>query len=77
MKRTGHKIVTSFEYPPIPVRSMDWSAVLIDYDGGNLDYDKPSRDPIGRGPTELSAVADLLDQLRDLEEDRSSATGCS
>lgn len=72
--KTGHKIITSFDYPPIPDRSFDWSAVLSDYDGGDIDYDTPSRDPIGRGPTETAAVADLLDQLRDLEES-TTATG--
>lgn len=68
---SGHKIVTHFEYPPIPIRSMDWSAVLDGYDGAP-DASGPQTF-IGRGPTELSAVADLLDQLRDHEE--STATG--
>ncbi len=45
------KIITSFDYPPIPVRSMDWSAVREGYDAGDL---------IGRGKTEADAVADLL-----------------
>lgn len=53
-------IRTSFVYPPIPTRAADWSAVVDGYDEG---------DPIGRGPTETAAVADLLDQLRDIEED--------
>lgn len=61
----GHATVihTEHVYPPIPDRSCDWSATLADYDGGNVDYDTPSRDPIGRGPTEEMAVADLLEQL--------------
>lgn len=66
MKR-GHKIVTSFDYPPIPDRAFDWSAVLCDYDGA-----PDSRGPnsfIGRGPTETAAVADLLDQIQDYEEE--------
>lgn len=48
------KIHTSFDYPPIPVRSMDWSA-YVDPEG-----------PIGRGPTEEAAIADLKEQLDDL-----------
>jgi hypothetical protein len=45
------KIVTSFDYPPIPVRDADWSAVREGYDAGDF---------IGRGRTEADAVADLL-----------------
>jgi hypothetical protein len=59
----GHKIITSYDYPPIPDRSMDWSAVLSGYDGADIEPGVPSRDPIGRGPTELSAISDLLGQL--------------
>lgn len=44
-------IVVSFEHPPIPDRSMDWSATRNGYDEG---------DPIGRGPTPIAALADLL-----------------
>jgi hypothetical protein len=54
--KTGKTIVTEFVYPPIPSRDNDWSAVLAGYDAG---------DPIGRGPTETAAVADLLEQLDD------------
>jgi hypothetical protein len=56
-------IRTSFDYPPIPYRGADWSAVTADYDGGDIDYDTPSRDPIGRGATEEAAIADLLEKL--------------
>lgn len=65
--KTGHEIVTSFDYPPIPDRRFDWSAVLRDYDGA-----PDSKGPdsfIGRGPTETAAVADLLDKLRDYDEE--------
>lgn len=48
---TDRKIVTSFVYPPIPIRTYDWSACR---DG----YEPP--DPIGRGSTEAEAIADLL-----------------
>jgi hypothetical protein len=46
------KIITRFEYPPIPDRSMDYSAARDGYDLG--DY-------IGTGRTAAAAVLDLLD----------------
>ena len=67
-KRQSGKIITNFDYPPIPHRGADWSAVFDGYDGGMIDHDTPSRDLIGRGPTELAAIADLLDQERDRED---------
>lgn len=53
------KIRTNFEYPPIPIRDYDWSAIDDDtYDGA-----PDSHCPIGRGRTEAQAIADLLEQL--------------
>lgn len=50
------KIVTHFEYPPIPIRQFDWSAIDDDtYDGEGC--------PIGRGATEEDAINDLLDKI--------------
>lgn len=60
MQYNGQKIITNFDYPPIPVRKFDWSAVLDGYDGA-----EDSHDPIGRGATEKEAVADLIEQLED------------
>jgi hypothetical protein len=57
MKKEGHTIITEYVYPPIQERSMDWSAVFEGYDGA-----EDAHDIIGRGPTELSAIADLLQQ---------------
>jgi hypothetical protein len=55
------KIRTEFVYPPIPIRSMDWSAVDDDtYDGA-----EDSHCPIGRGATEQEAIDDLKSQLED------------
>lgn len=51
MKR--HVFDTEFVHPPIPDRSMDWSAVRKGYEPGA---------PIGRGRTEADAVADLIEQ---------------
>lgn len=61
----GVKIHTNFDYPPIPVRDMDWSAVTDDYD---CDCDADgffSFSPAGHGKTEAEAIADLLEQLED------------
>ena len=52
------KIRTEYVYPPIPYRGWDWSAVDDDtYDG--------ERSPIGYGPTEAAAIADLKEQIED------------
>ena len=48
------KIVTSYVYPPIPIRAFDWAAVEDGYEPGR---------PIGYGKTEAEAVQDLRDQL--------------
>lgn len=53
----GHYIVTSF--------NVYWSATLRGYDGAP-DSKGPNR-KIGHGKTELSAVADLLEQLESTE----------
>ena len=46
-------IRTSFEYPPIPIRDYDWSAIRDDYDSGDL---------IGYGRTEQEAIDNLKQQ---------------
>lgn len=61
----GIKINTHFDYPPIPVRDMDWSAVTDDYDA-DCDQDGFfSNCPVGHGATEQEAINDLLEQLED------------
>lgn len=57
------KIATSFDYPPIPTRNCDWSAVDGDTYDGAPDTHPP--DPIGRGATEAEAIADLLEQIEE------------
>jgi hypothetical protein len=47
------KIITSHDYPPIPIRDYDWSAIREDYDEGDL---------IGTGRTEQDAINDLINQ---------------
>jgi hypothetical protein len=66
---SGVKIHTSFDYQPIPIRNMDWSAVTDDYD---CDCDQDgffSTSPHGHGATEQEAIADLIEQLRENDED--------
>lgn len=46
------KIVTEHVYPPIPDRSMDWSAATDNYEPGQ---------PLEYGATEKEAVEALLD----------------
>jgi hypothetical protein len=54
----GIKVRTSFDYPPIPVRGVDWSAVDDrTYDGEGCE--------IGRGATEQEAIDDLLEQIEE------------
>lgn len=53
------RIKTQFVYPPIPIRSFDWSAV------DDNTYDGPGS-PIGWGPTEQAAIDDLLEQIQDV-----------
>lgn len=52
-------IVTSYDCPPIPDRNHDWSARRDGYDAG---------DPLGYGATEGEAVADLLEQEAERDE---------
>lgn len=62
-KLNGVCVHTSFDYPPIPVRSMDWSAVTDNYDA-DCDQDGFfSTSPIGHGATEQEAIDDLLCQI--------------
>lgn len=62
----GIKVRTTHEYPPIPIRSMDWSAV--DDDTYDVDCDQDgffSTCPVGRGATEEEAIKDLMDQIEE------------
>ncbi len=55
------KITTHLVYPPIPIRDFDWQATADDYEPGQ---------PCGWGETEQDAIADLLEQIEDLLEER-------
>ncbi len=54
-------IRTELVYPPIASRAWDWSAV----DDNTYDGAPDSHSPIGYGPTEEAAIADLLEQLEE------------
>jgi hypothetical protein len=54
---TRSKIVTNYEFPPIPPRDHDWSARRDD-----SEPDDDGHMMQGWGPTEQEAVADLLRQ---------------
>ena len=51
-----YKIITSYDYPPIPLRDYDWSAIREDYEPGDI---------IGTGRTEQDAKDDLVQQEKD------------
>jgi len=53
-------IITTYIYPPIPIREFDWCAVTDNYDGA-----EDSHCPIGYGRTEEEAIADLLEQIEE------------
>ena len=50
------QISTSYVYPPIPIRSFDWSATLAGFEGEGGAYE-------ASGTTKEEAVANLLDGL--------------
>lgn len=58
----GVKINTDFIYPPIPTRAFDWCAATDNYDGTD-----GGNEPLGYGSTEAEAIADLIEQLEDME----------
>jgi hypothetical protein len=54
------KILTRYWAKPIPTRHYDWEAYEENHDLGR---------PIGHGPTEADAIADLKEQLAEKEAD--------
>lgn len=59
-KIAGERIVTNYDFPPIPDRRFDWSAVTDSYDGA-----PDSHCPIGHGRTEQDAIDDLVAAIED------------
>jgi hypothetical protein len=63
--KIGRLVVhTHHEFPPIPIRSFDWSAVLDSYDGAP----DAGWQPVGSGTTEERAIADLLHQIAEYQD---------
>lgn len=58
------RIKTSFDCPPVPWRAFDWSAI------DDATYGGDEGDLIGRGPTEIEAIRDLLDQIEERAGDK-------
>jgi hypothetical protein len=54
------RIKTSYDYPPIPLRNFDWSAI------DDATYDGPGC-PVGHGATEAEAISELRSQLAEQE----------
>jgi hypothetical protein len=62
---TRLKVVTSHEYPPIPIRTFDWCAHLDDYEPPDVNGEGGGPGPVGWGATEAEAIADFYEQLED------------
>ena len=56
------KIVTTYQFPPIPIRGFDWSAMRED----DIGEERPVL--VGWGKTEQEAIDDLNDQLECAKE---------
>lgn len=55
------KIVTNHDFPPIPDRRWDWSAIDSNtYDGAD---DSSNRNQVGHGATEQEAIDNLMEIL--------------
>lgn len=54
-------IITNHDYPPIPIRSFDWSAHLDEYDGAP----DAGWQPVGHGTTEREAIENLLLEIEE------------
>lgn len=59
----GKTVYTSFDYPPIPDRRFDWSAIDDNYDGAP----DAGWHCVGHGRTEQEAIADYLEQEAERE----------
>ena len=59
------RILTNHDYPPIPIRTMDWSAWDDDtYDADCNQDGYFSTSPMGHGATEQQAIEDLWEQVK-------------
>lgn len=61
-------LTTTPDFPPIPIRCLDWSAIDSDtydasYEGEDESGHHWSASPSGHGATEREAIDDLLEKL--------------
>lgn len=61
----GDLILTQCVYPPIPVRSFDWQAMLIS-DMGRCGCEECQRPPTGWASSEMQSVCDLVERLMEI-----------
>jgi hypothetical protein len=64
------QIRVSFDYPPIPIRTLDYSAYVDGTMDADYDYERGryvSTTPIGHGETAEQAISDLIEQLEERE----------
>lgn len=62
----GEPIITSFDYPPIPIRSFDWSATLDGYDPTPWDSETPATGIHAiceSGQSEAQAICNLIERI--------------
>lgn len=64
----GIKVRTTNVFPPVPSRQYDWSAVTDDYEAECDSEGWWSKHPVGFGPTEQAAIADLLEEIEARKE---------
>jgi hypothetical protein len=65
------KLQTQFDYPPIPIRTFDWSCLDSDTFDADFDYEAghfTTKCPVGHGATEEEAVFDFVMQLLEKAE---------
>ena len=55
------EVVVTHDYPPIPIRSFDWSAHLDSYDGAP----DAGWQPVGHGATREAAIEDLVNEIKE------------
>lgn len=63
MTWNGVPIVTEFVYPPIPIRSMDWQAMLQTDSDNYCGCGECKQPPTGDGHSERQAICDLVERL--------------
>lgn len=61
----GHKAHVFYDHDRAFWGCFPWVAIWDGYDGAQIDYDTPSRDPIGEGRDAKEALDDLIEKSDD------------